>query len=31
MQTTDSNTIADAKKHLLAEAWYGCSLRGTST
>jgi hypothetical protein len=28
LQTPNTHTIADAKKHLLTVPWYGCSLRG---
>jgi hypothetical protein len=30
LQTLDPHTIADAKNHLLTEAWYGCLLRGSA-
>ena len=31
LQTPNPETIADAKKCLLSEAWYGCSLRGSTS
>jgi hypothetical protein len=30
LQTQNPDTIADAKKHLLTGAWYGCPLRGSA-
>jgi hypothetical protein len=31
LQTPNPNTIADAKKCLLTEAWYNCPLRGSAS
>ena len=31
LQTSNPGTISDAKKHLLTGAWYGCSLRGSTS
>jgi hypothetical protein len=30
LQTPNPDTIADAKKHSLTEAWYSCPLRGST-
>ena len=31
LQTPKPDTIADADKHLLTGAWYGCPLRGSAS